>query len=1013
MIWRTRLATFLCTLGLLAPAPTLAQPRFVAFESGHVRPLVLANGDANLLVVNTPDGRLEIFDVDATGLSHAHSVPVGLEPVSVAVRDNGEAWVVNHLSDSVSIVDTTAHPPQVIKPLAVGDEPRDIVFAGGASERAFITTAHRGQQRSDPSLASVPGSGGPDFFTPGTGRADVWVFDADSTGPGHGGTPVEILSFFADTPRALATSFDGTTVYVAAFQSGNQTTTILEEAVCDGFESAPQCNTGAGDFAPGGNPGPSDNHAGVSAPEVGLIVKYDNAASQWQDELGRSWNDIVKFDLPDQDVFAFDPDTLAPKLVPHFAQVGTVLFNMAVNPLTGMLYVTNTEALNSVRFEGTGVHGGSTVRGHLVETRITVIDPLTGTVSPKHLNQHVDFSQFSASAHAGSKPHSLSNLRHLVVSSDGQKIYAAAMGSAKVAVFDTADIEDANFATNFDPTVKSSQYLDVGEGPSGVALDETHGRLYVTTRFDNSVRAITLSNGSSETHAMHNPESAAIIEGRPFLYDAQFSSSNGTAACADCHIDGDLDHLAWDLGDPDGDVSQNTQPVVPGSIPESTFHPMKGPMTTQTLRGLKHAGGQHWRGDRVDGFFGTDDCTQPESQGAPCNGDFSFTNFSAAFEGLLGREEPLSAGEMEKFARFAQSLMLPPNPERNFDTDPSALTPDQLAGALIFVGDEGRITDGSFNCQDCHTLDASRGLFGTGGQQTFEGETQNFKVPHLRNQYTKVGMFGTNRGDGDPHMGDQIRGFGFLHDGAVDTLVTFLAADVFNLTQTEREQTAETMMVFDTDVAPIVGQQVTLTSTNAGAADPRIDLLIERASTSFESLMLGGAVTECDLVVKGVVGGRAHGWLLQEDGDFADDSGGTITDTALRSLSLSDGPLTYTCTPPGTGFRTALDHDLDTLLDGVETNTGIFNDESDTGTSPDLPDSDFDGWEDAAEVMLGSDPTDASSVPATTSVPGLPALGLALLALSLGSTGAAHVRRRGWRRTRATRAARYRGTKRA
>ena len=44
---------------------------------------------------------------------------------------------------------------------------------------------------------------------------------------------------------------------------------------------------------------------------------------------------------------------------------------------------------------------------------------------------------------------------------------------------------------------------------------------------------------------------------------------------------------------------------------------MKGPMTTQTLRGLATHGGMHWRGDRVDGFFGTDPCTEPT--GAPCD----------------------------------------------------------------------------------------------------------------------------------------------------------------------------------------------------------------------------------------------------------------------------------------------------------------------------------------------------------------------------------------------------------
>ena len=108
---------------------------------------------ARLFAVNTPNGTLEIFNVTPQGLVFQARVPVGLEPVAVAARNNGEVWVVNHLSDSVSVV-TLAGTPHVVRTRLVGDEPRDIVFAGSAG-RAFITTAHRGQQRTDPSIAAV------------------------------------------------------------------------------------------------------------------------------------------------------------------------------------------------------------------------------------------------------------------------------------------------------------------------------------------------------------------------------------------------------------------------------------------------------------------------------------------------------------------------------------------------------------------------------------------------------------------------------------------------------------------------------------------------------------------------------------------------------------------------------------------------------------------------------------------------------------------------------------------
>src|SRR5690349_12303123 len=81
-----------------------AEPAFTLFESGQVRPLALAQNGQWLFAVNTPDNRLEVFHITGHGLEHRTSVPVGLETVAVAARTNDEVWVVNHLSDSVSVV---------------------------------------------------------------------------------------------------------------------------------------------------------------------------------------------------------------------------------------------------------------------------------------------------------------------------------------------------------------------------------------------------------------------------------------------------------------------------------------------------------------------------------------------------------------------------------------------------------------------------------------------------------------------------------------------------------------------------------------------------------------------------------------------------------------------------------------------------------------------------------------------------------------------------------------------
>src|SRR5579885_1257710 len=240
---------------LAVAAGTAAGAGFVTFESGPVRPLALSPDGTRLFAVDTPDNRLEVLAVDpGTGLlAHSASVPVGLEPVAVAARTNTEVWVVNHLSDSVSVVQldpTCTSPPRVTATLLVGDEPRDIVFAGprdasGFFTRAFITTAHRGQN------SPVPLS---DLTTPGIGRADVWVFAATTLGAGLG-----------DTPRALAVSPDGGTVYAAVFESGNQTTALSEGVVCDGGAGAGPC-TVSGVTYPGGQPAPNASADGITGP---------------------------------------------------------------------------------------------------------------------------------------------------------------------------------------------------------------------------------------------------------------------------------------------------------------------------------------------------------------------------------------------------------------------------------------------------------------------------------------------------------------------------------------------------------------------------------------------------------------------------------------------------------------------------------------------------------------------------------------------------------------------------
>ena len=915
-----------------------AQVSFVAFESGHVRPIVLSPDGTRLFAVNTPDNTLEIFNVTTGGLSLAGSVPVGMEPVAVAARTNTEVWVVNHLSDSISIVDLSGAVPIVSRTLLVGDEPRDIVFAGTGGQRAFITTAHRGQHRTQTSIAGVftpANPANPRFTTPGIGRADVWVFDALALGNTIGGNPVDVLTFFSDTPRALAT--DGTNVYVAAFMSGNQTTTINETLVPNGFDGAP-----AQGGAPGGVPGPNDSNLGPGAPETGVIVRFDG--THWKDAVNRDWDALVPFSLPDNDVFALNANTLAQGTI--FSSVGTILFNMAINPVSGKIYVTNTESPNHIRFEGPGVHGGTTVQGRLSESRVTILDPSGPSQDVQHLNRHINYSALHTDPGANHATidaqisHSLATPLQPTISSDGETIYIPAFGSSKIGVFTRAELEDPAFEANFDPTAQSADYLTtLGGGPTGVALDEANGRLYVMTRFNNSIEVIELGTGTTSTVlALHNPEPDSVITGRPFLYDAAATSGNGEASCASCHIFADFDALAWNLGDPDDAVRPNNQPqpdpILQFTNPTQPFHPMKGPMTTQTLRGMSTHGAMHWRGDRASGTLGVDPCTQPgyaeaNSTNAPCEENRAFRNFIVAFEGLVGKHGTITPTEMQQFADFILQVQLPPSPVRAFEDtlrNPDAPAASEQRGSDKWFSCgpgtaecaplDPEATDTVEDCDGCHSLDPLNGFFGTGGEESFEAEPQHMKVPHNRNMVHKVGMFSV--------PGNQVRGTGFLHDGSVDTLKTFVEGGVFDLDAQEELDLEAFMLAFPTDIAPIVGQQVTISPANFAVNDVnlRIALMDAQAGTSFESAVLGGAVTQCDVIVKTVEGGVEKGYVSTGGGTYIpDDNGPAITESALRFKASPVGmglTLTYTAVPPGSGVRMGIDRDEDLVLNGVD-----------------------------------------------------------------------------------------------
>ena len=294
-----------------------------------------------------------------------------------------------------------------------------------------------------------------------------------------------------------------------------------------------------------------------TGPEVGLIVKFNDE----QPDLGRPARRATgptpcASACP---ISTSSPSTPTPRRrsrPPPFAHVGTVLFNMLVNPANGKVYVTNTEARNEVRFEGPG-NGGSTVRGHLHEARITVIDG--ANVLPRHLNKHITALPMGyrtvpmTAGVDGRQPGDAA--RH---GGDERRARSTSPPSARAR--SASSTPRSSRATRSRPTPPTTSQLS-GGGPTGLVLDETNDRLYVFTRFDNSVTVVnTTTNAEIAQHSLYNPEPAERRQrpARSLRRPLHLEQRRGVVL--------ELPHLrrlrqpGWDLGNPD-DVVRRTTPT--------------------------------------------------------------------------------------------------------------------------------------------------------------------------------------------------------------------------------------------------------------------------------------------------------------------------------------------------------------------------------------------------------------------------------------------------------------------
>src|SRR4029434_4742191 len=135
---------------------------------------------------------------------------------------------------------------------------------------------------------------------------------------------------------------------------------------------------------------------------------------------------------------------------------------------------------------------------------------MAGGVTPRHLNKHIDYETCCAPIPNPENETSVAFPVDMAVTENGNWLYVAAFGTSEVAVYNTHKLEDDTFVPDTD-----TQIHVTGGGPSGLALDEDRARLYVLTRFDNSISIINTNSRTEIAHyPMHNPEQPNVVNGR-------------------------------------------------------------------------------------------------------------------------------------------------------------------------------------------------------------------------------------------------------------------------------------------------------------------------------------------------------------------------------------------------------------------------------------------------------------------------------------------------------------------
>lgn len=361
--------TVLAIVSAVVPTAAAGKP---SFASPHADPIARSPILGELYVVNTPGDTLDVIDT-ASGTVTTR-IPVGIDPVSVAVRPDGkEVWVSNHVSDTVSVIDVDAASPtrhQVIATVTAWsddgwvtefDEPVGIAFASNA--KAYVALSSRNR---------------------------IAVVDVASR------TVTKQVQVLAQEPRAITVR--GNRLYVVAFESGNTT----ELSGCFTLTD-PGCTFSILDLAS------NSNDAILTRNMVADIVRRPGT--------------------PDRDLFVYD--TADESTLFEVSGLGTLLYGLAVDS-SGDVFVALTEARNDANGHA-GTAGADLIdmENRAFLNQIARVDCSTGCSAVTHIDLEPLPPLVPAPATQLATPFGIQ------VSGDDRTIVAVAAASSRLFTLDT------------------------------------------------------------------------------------------------------------------------------------------------------------------------------------------------------------------------------------------------------------------------------------------------------------------------------------------------------------------------------------------------------------------------------------------------------------------------------------------------------------------------------------------------------------------------------------------------